>query len=265
MPFDISKLWRSKPRCKIGLALSGGAARGMTHLGVIKALYERDIRPDYIAGTSAGAIVAAFIADGYEPDELLDIFMEKKILMLMRINFGKAGLLKMTGVRGVMEKYLRARNIEDLKIPIYITCTNLYSGMAEYFNRGEIIEKLLASSSLPGLFAPIQINGSLFVDGGIVDNLPVKPLLKKCNKIIGVDVNYTGPVDKIESAVEVLERSFHLSIRAKIEEKAKKCDLFIDPDELSDFGLTDIARGREMFDIGYRKAKKLLKGKKIFN
>jgi NTE family protein len=147
MPFDISKLWRSKPRCKIGLALSGGAARGMTHLGVIKALYERDIRPDYIAGTSAGAIVAAFIADGYEPDELLDIFMEKKILMLMRINFSKAGLLKMTGVRGVMEKYLRARNIEDLKIPIYITCTNLNSGMAEYFNRGEIIEKLLASQA----------------------------------------------------------------------------------------------------------------------
>jgi NTE family protein len=264
MPFDISKLWRSKQRCKTGLALSGGAARGLTHLGVIKALYEADIRPDYIAGTSAGAIVAAFIADGYEPDELLDIFMEKKILMLMRINFGKAGLLKMTGVRDVMEKYLRAKNIEDLKIPIYITCTNLNSGMAEYFNKGEIIEKLLASSSMPGIFAPIQINGSLFVDGGIVDNLPVKPLLKKCNKIIGVDVNYTGPVDKIGSAVEVLERAFHLSIRSKIEEKTKKCDLFIDPAELSDFGLTDIARGKEMFEIGYRKAKQLLKKAKDF-
>jgi NTE family protein len=264
MPFDVLKLLRLKSRCQIGLALSGGAARGMTHLGVVKALYEKGIYPDAIAGTSAGAIVGAFIADGYQPDELLEIFLEKKILTLMRINFGKVGLLKMTGVRPVMEKYLRAKNIEDLKIPLYITCTDLISGKVEYFNKGEIIEKLIATASLPGLFAPIAINGGIYIDGGILDNLPVKPLKDRCKKIIGVDVNYTGPVEKIESSIEVLERSFHLSIRAKIEEKAKQCDLFIDPDELKDYGLTDISRGREMFEIGYRKARKMLEATSIF-
>jgi NTE family protein len=264
MPFDILKFLRLKARCKYGLALSGGAARGMTHLGVIKALYEKGIKPGAIAGTSAGAIVGAFIADGYEPDELLEIFLEKKILSYMRINFGRAGLLKMTGVRIAMEKYLRTKNIEDLKIPLYITCTNLHSGQVEYFHKGDIIEKLLATASIPGLFAPIDIGGDLYVDGGVQDNLPVKPLKGRCKKVIGVDVNYTGPVEKIESAIEVLERSFHLSIRAKIEEKAKLCDLFIDPDELKGYGLTDISKGREMFDIGYRKTIKLLENTKDF-
>jgi NTE family protein len=259
MPFNILNLIRPGSRCKYGLALSGGAARGMTHIGVIKALKEHGIMPGAIAGTSAGAIVGTFIADGYEPDELVEIFLKKKILSYLRINFGKAGLLKMTGARAAMKKHLRAKKIEDLKIPMFITCTNLHSGKVEYFNKGDIIDKLIATSSIPGLFAPVDIGGNLYVDGGIQDNLPVRPLLDRCKKIIGVDVNYTGPVEKIESAIEVLERSFHLSIRAKIEEKAKLCDLFIDPYELKGYGLTDISKGREMVEIGYRLTKRLLK------
>ncbi len=265
MPFDILKLLRLKNRCKTGLALSGGAARGMAHLGVARALYEKGIRPDAIAGTSAGAIVGAFLADGYEPDELLEIIMGKRIIKYLRLSFRNSGLLNMSGVRSIMEELFRAKNIEDLKIPLYITCANLNSGEAEYFNKGELIEKLLATASIPGLFAPVKINGSLYADGGILDNLPVKPLQNKCKKIIGVDVNYTGPVDKIGNVKSVLERSFHLSIRAKIEAKAKQCDLFIDPDELKGYSLTDISRGREMFDIGYRKAKEMLAGSNEFN
>jgi NTE family protein len=259
MAFNILNIIKPGRRCKYGLALSGGAARGMTHIGVIKALKEYGIKPGVIAGTSAGALVGTFIADGYEPDELVEIFLEKKILSYLRINFGRAGLLKMTGVRSALKKHLRAKNIEDLKIPMFITCSNLHSGKVEYFHKGEIIDKLIASASIPGLFAPIDINGELYVDGGIHDNLPVKPLKDRCRKIIGVDVNYTGPVEKIESAIEVLERSFHLSIRAKIEEKSKLCDLFIDLDELKDYGLTDISRGREMVEIGYTRTKQLLK------
>ncbi len=262
MPFDILKMLHLKKRCDYGLALSGGAARGMAHLGVVKALYEKGIRPGAIAGTSAGAIVGALLADGYEPDELLEIFMEQKFLSHMRFNFGKTGLLKMTGVGVAIKEYLRARDIEDLKIPLFITCTNLHTGKVEYFHKGDIIEKLTASASIPGLFAPVEIKGHLYVDGGVQDNLPVKPLKKKCKKIIGVDVNYPGPIKKIGSAIEVLQRSFHLSIRAKIEEKAKLCDWFIDPEELKDYGLTDISMGREMFDIGYNEAKRVIKNNK---
>ncbi len=259
----ISRLFvKSK---KIGLALSGGAARGMAHLGVVKALYEKDIRIGCIAGTSSGAIAGAFIADGYDPEEILEIVMKKKIITYLRFALAKPGLLTMIRIRKILEQHLRARRFEDLKIPLYVTCTNLNSGQAEYFHEGEIIDKIIASSSIPGLFAPVEINGSIYADGGILDNLPVKAIKDKCKRVIGVDVNYTGPEEKIVSAIAVIERSFHLSIRAKVEEKAKLCDLFIDPDELRDYGLTDLGRGREMFDIGYRKAMELLEETKVLN
>ncbi len=247
---------------KTGLALSGGAARGMAHLGAVKALYEKDIRPDCISGTSIGAIAGAFIADGYDPEELLDIFLGKRMVSYLGISFGKVGLFKMSGLESALDKHLKAKKFEDLKIPLYVASTNLNSGKVEYFNEGDLIEKIIASASIPGVFTPVKINNALYADGGILDNLPVHPLKSKCKKIIGVHVNYTGPEDEIGSAMSIVERSFHLSIGARIAEIANECDLFIEPEELQNYRLMDISSGREMFDIGYEKTKKLLKERK---
>lgn len=247
---------------KTGLALSGGAARGITHLGVVKALYEKDIRPDCISGTSIGAITGVLLADGHDPEELLEIFLGKRMLSYMGISFDKIGLFKMSGLKDSLEKNLKAKNFEDLQIPLYVACTNLNSGKVEYFSKGELIDRVIASASIPGLFTPVKMNNALYADGGILDNLPVRPLKEKCKKIIGVHVNYTGPEDKIGSAMSIVERSFHLSIGARIAEMANECDLFIEPEELQNYRLMDMSRGREMFDIGYRHAKNLLEERK---
>jgi len=261
MSFTLFKM--SKPY-KIGLALSGGAARGVAHLGVVKALYEKDIRPDCIAGTSIGAIAGALLADGHDPEELLGIFMEKRLISYLGITFGKIGLLKMSGLSDALEKHLKAKKFEDLKIPLYITCTNLNSGKVEYFSEGKLVEKVIASASIPGLFTPVKINDALYADGGILDNLPVSPLKARCKKIIGVHVNFTGPEDEIGSAMSIVERAFHLSIGARISEIAKDCDLFIEPEELQNYRLMDMSVAQEMFDIGYKKAKKVLEESRIF-
>lgn len=249
---------------KLGLALSGGAARGFAHLGVVKALYERGIRPDCISGTSIGAITGALLADGHDPEELLGIFTEKRLFSYLGISFKKIGLFKMSGLPDALEKHLKAKTFEDLEIPLYVTCTNLNSGKVEYFNKGALIEKVVASASIPGLFAPAKIDGMLYADGGILDNLPVTPLINKCKKIIGVHVNPTGPEDHIESAISIVERAFHLSIGARISEIAKECDLLIEPDKLQNYRLMDISAGKVMFDIGYAHARKMLEESKIF-
>ena len=249
---------------KIGLALSGGAARGVAHLGVVKALYEKDIRPDCIAGTSIGAIFGALLADGHDPEELLEIFLGKRMVSYMGIIFGKIGLLKMSGLRSDLDKHLKAKTFEELKVPLFITCTNLNSGKVEYFSQGDLVEKVIASASIPGLFAPVRINDALYADGGILDNLPVSPLKAKCKKIIGVHVNYIGPEDEIGNAMSIVERAFHLSIGARIAETANECDLFIEPEELQDYRLMDMSVAQEMFDIGYKAARKILEESRIF-
>ncbi|MFO7923713.1 MAG: patatin-like phospholipase family protein [Bacteroidales bacterium] len=249
---------------KTGLVLSGGAARGLAHLGVIKALYEKDIKPDVISGTSAGSIAGAFLADGYDPEELLEIFMEKKIYEFLSLSFGKMGLLKIQGIKEVLQKNLKAKKFEDLNIPLYVAVTNMNSGETEYFNEGDLIDIVIASSSIPVLFIPSTMNGSVYADGGILDNLPVRPIRDKCEKVIGVNVNYTGPEDKINSMMKIAERSFHLSIGARITELAKECDLFIEPEELKKYGLLDVGEGRKMFEIGYKKAKKMLEESDVF-
>lgn len=249
---------------KTGLVLSGGAARGLAHLGVVKALYEHDIKIGCIAGTSAGSIAGAFLADGFDPEELLEIFLEKKIYEFLGITFGKMGLLKIKGIKEVLEKNLNAKTFEDLKIPFFVACTNLNSGEIEYFSKGDLIEKVLASSSIPVLFAPVKINGSLYSDGGILDNLPVRPIKDKCKKIIGVHVNYTGPEETVDSMMKIAERSFHLSIGARIAEMAKVCDLFIEPEGLKKFSLLEIGKGRKMFEIGYQETLRMLDKSKVF-
>jgi NTE family protein len=117
---------------KTGLVLSGGGARGFAHLGVLKALEEKKIKINIFSGVSAGAIAAAFYADGYTPEEILNIFSSKKVFHLMRITIPRSGLLKTKGLKEVLKKHLRATNIEDLKIPVIIAATNFREGKIQY-------------------------------------------------------------------------------------------------------------------------------------
>ena len=183
-----------------GLVLSGGGARGYAHLGVLKALNEEGIIPDIISGTSAGAIAGALYADGYTPDEIFKILAKNSRLNFLKLTVPKDGLLKMTGMIRVLKDALRANTFEELKIPLVVCATNLNQAKVEYFESGELIRAIIASASIPVVFRPVEIGGVCYVDGGVMDNMPVAPIEKRCRVLIGSYVNSIGERDKIGRA-----------------------------------------------------------------
>lgn len=249
----------NKTSFTLGIALSGGGARGLAHLGVLKALNEHQLFPDMISGVSAGAIGGAFYADGYAPEEILELFIEEKLFHLIHVTFPKEGLLKASGFYELIRNHLRAKNFEDLKCPLYVAATNLNTGKIEYFNQGPLEEKLIASSSIPVLLNPIKIGGYTYVDGGVADNLPVKPLKGKCKNIIGVNVNPLYEEKDIKGIIQLAERTFYLNIVTNSRDHIPECDLYIEIKGLKGFGIFEISKAREIFDAGYREALQILK------
>jgi NTE family protein len=234
-----------------GLVLSGGAARGIAHLGVIEAMLEKNIEISIISGVSAGSIAGAFFLDGYHPREIFDFFANKKLYKLIRISFPKSGFFKIEGLRKILKTNLRTKNIEDLDKPLIIAATNYQKAKIEYFDKGPLIDIVLASSSIPVLFESQRINEFTYIDGGIMDNLPVHPLLNRCKKIIGVHVNPIGDVKPPANPWQVAERSFHMAVASEIHRKQEQLDIFIEPAELMKFGLLDLRKAEEIYKIGY--------------
>ena len=238
--------------------LSGGGCRGFAHLGAVKALQERDIHPSGISGTSAGAIAGAFLANGFSPDEVKDIFIGKLKLNMLSWNGFKMGLVSMKNIRIFLEKNLRLKKFEDLPIPFFAATTNFVDGKQHIFTNGNIIDAIIASSSIPVLFPPVVIDGIPYVDGGLSNNLPIEPFKNNKNEIISISVNPIKLFKEEEGVLEVLDRAIHLSMREMVDRSSAGCFLFIEPNELNEFGLFDIHKINDIFEIGYSYTQKLL-------
>lgn len=260
----VSKFFHSNKEYKIGISLSGGGVRGFAHLGILKALNEKGIYPDVISGTSAGALAGIFYADGYSPQESYDIFYQNSIFKFTEVGIPNKGFLSIEKVSKILKKHIKAKTFEELEKPLYVAASNLNDGKVEYFSTGSIIDKVVASASIPVLFKPQTINNKTFVDGGVFDNLPIEPIKDKCDKLIGSYVNPVGRQDKLESILQIAERTFHLTVGSSLSGKAKLCDLFIEPEELRNYGILSLSKGQEIFDIGYAEARKLLENNNPF-
>jgi len=244
---------------RTGLVLSGGAARGFAHIGVLKALNEKGIYPDIVSGVSAGALAGALYCDGYEADDIFSIFKDKSLMKFASITIPRDGLLGMDNLGKVLRESLHAETFEELKIPFYCNATNLNEGKSEYFHKGELVPCIMASASIPVLFKPVYMNHSVYVDGGVLDNFPVKPIEGMCERIIGAHVNPTGEEKHVKGLIKIAERSFHLSVNSKIKEMAASCDIFIQPEKVNRYGLLHASAGKTLYDLGYEETKKVLK------
>lgn len=245
-------------RYKTGIVLSGGGARGFAHIGVLKALNEHGIFPDIISGVSAGSIVGALYADGYTPDEIFEKFSEWEIYKLLKFYRPGLGVLKAIGIRKTLSKYLSTNELTELKIPLVISATNFTKATTEYFTEGSIIDAVMASSAVPLVLKPYIINGNMYVDGGLMNNLPIEPLEKKCEYIIGVNVNPVKETSQFNSFRNYADRVLHLAIRANVHMHIPKFDMYIEPLELSDFGLFKLSSAKEIYEIGYRHTQNIL-------
>jgi NTE family protein len=249
----------AEKKYKTGLVLSGGGARGFAHLGLIQALNDAGIFPDIISGTSAGALVGVLYADGYSPKEVLKLMNHGSRLDFMRPAMPREGLLQISGIHKILKAHLRAKTFSELKIPLFVTATDINNGKPVYFSEGELIDPVIASASIPVLFQPVKINDISYVDGGVLDNLPVHPIENDCRVLIGSFVNPVGYIEKISGLINIAERTFMLSMSKEIIEKAKKFDLFVAPPELGNYKILDPEKADELFEIGFKAANEKLK------
>ncbi|MDD4107608.1 MAG: patatin-like phospholipase family protein [Prolixibacteraceae bacterium] len=248
-----------KKKYKTGLVLSGGGTRGFAHLGVIAALYEAGIKPDVISGVSAGAIAGAFIAAGKSPEETLKIFNKGWFFSYTKPHIPVDGLLKFSGLQEVIEKEIKYKNIEDLPVPFFIAVSNLNRGEIEYHNRGILYQTVLASSSIPVLFSPIEIEGQFYVDGGLMDNIPVEPLKNDCENIIVVNISPINPKESFKNLIKIASRTFYMSVNANIAKVRKYATMFIEPEGIDKYEILSLSQASDLYELGYNSAKKVLK------
>ncbi|MFO7841872.1 MAG: patatin-like phospholipase family protein [Fidelibacterota bacterium] len=248
-----------KKNKKIGLALGGGAVLGAAHIGVLKAIEEFDISIHCIAGTSIGAFVSAFYANGKGWEEIRDIALDLKWLDLSGLSISKLGLLSNDKMGKLVEKHLGKSNIEDANIPLAMIATNIASGEKIVLQKGSTAEAVMASTCIPGIFSPEEINGNMLVDGGIVENVPVSPLKEMgADIIIAVDLNSGHKEKKPENIVEILLRTFDFLIKTSTDLQRGKSQILIAPD-LSDFNLVDIGQAPDLIEKGYSQAVSVFK------
>ena len=215
--------WNSR-KYQIGYALSGGFIKGFAHLGVMQALLEHDVKPDIISGVSAGALAGVFYADGNETHKVLDYFSGHKF-----------------------------QDLTKLVIPKIITATDLDHGRMVHFHRGTIAERVAASCCMPVMFAPVNIEGTNYVDGGLMMNLPVSTLRRICDKVVAVNVSPIMAQDYKMNIVSIAMRSFHFTFPER-----EKCDLLIEPYNLYGYSNTELEKAEEIFEQGYSTANEVL-------
>ncbi|WP_047414652.1 patatin-like phospholipase family protein [Cellulophaga sp. Hel_I_12] len=244
----------------VGLVLSGGGTRGIAHIGVLKALEEYNICPSYIAGTSAGAIVGALYAGGCTWQEILDFFKSTQIFSVTKYAKNKPGFIDTEKFYDQFNTYLPHDNFNSLQKKLYITATNLLDGTLKVFSTGELIKPILASSAVPGIFAPIKIENGYYTDGGTLNNFPVDLIKMYCDQVIGVYVNpfENVKIGDLKHAHNVMERVFHIMISHETFKKFQDCDVLIRPDEMMNFGMFSLKNIDTIFNLGYRSAKKAL-------
>ncbi|MGM0502587.1 MAG: patatin-like phospholipase family protein [Bacillota bacterium] len=239
----------------IGIALGGGGARGFVHLGVLAALAEQGITPDVISGVSAGSIVGVFIAAGMKPKEVMKLMKKNKFTDYAKVNIPTKGLLNLDNLKQNLEQHLTAKKFSDLELPFYVAISNLHSGEVEYKNKGELIPVIQASSSIPVLFAPVEIEGQLYVDGGLLDNMAIAPLKEKCDKLIVVNIMPIKEKEEIDNLIDIAIRTFELSVIGDKIDVKNECDLYIQPEGVEEYNFLESEHVDELFALGYEYVK----------
>lgn len=240
---------------KISLVLSGGAARGAFHLGVLSALDELGFEVMAISGSSIGAIVGAGYFSGKTPKELLNIFTSKRLKNALKFNPVRGGIFHIEKNASVIDEIINhKKTIEELDKPLHVSVTDIGEGRVEYKNSGNLKELLLASSALVPLFPAVKIGEKYFADGGIVDNFPLQPLKELPYPILGINLHPNAPLQK-HNVLSHLGRVIFLGWHAGVAHNIKQCDYYIAPNALSHYPVFRFKYLQELFKLGEKTLK----------
>lgn len=240
---------------RVGFSLSGGGARASAHIGIIKALRENGIEASCVAGTSGGSIIGALYASGMSAEEMLTFAEEGKVLKMYKPGLPIKGITNLDFLGGLLDKYIEKDSFEDLNIPLSVVATNLMTGEKAVFERGELYRAVIASCSIPLVFKPVEIDGTLYADGGIIDNMPVTPLLPQCDIVIGMHVTPITPLDKgLKSMYSIGVRVFSINVSHNSQINFPICDVVIEPKGVGNYSIFNYGASRELCQLGYEAA-----------
>lgn len=220
----------AQPPAKIALALGGGAARGFAHIGVIKALEAQGIVPDIVVGTSAGSVVGALYAAGNGGFELQKLAMQMDETQINDWSLPDRGVLKGEGLQKFINRAVGDRPLEKLDRLLAVVATDLHSGEAIVFRTGNTGMAVRASSSVPGVFQPVAINGHEYVDGGLVSPVPVRVARSLgADFVIAVDISAKPQFGKTQSMLDVLLQTFAIMSQSINRNELSEADIVIRP------------------------------------
>lgn len=273
----------SVKRPKIGLVLSGGGAKGFAHIGVLKVLEEAGIKIDYIGGTSMGSVIGGLYASGYNASQIDSIFKKTNFDELIndyiprssknfygkkndelyaitlpfsnfKIGIPEAlskGMYNYNLLSSLTRNVRHVRDFNQLPTPFLCIGTNIETGEEVLLNKGNLVQAMMASAAFPSLFTPVEIDGNLIVDGGVVNNYPIKEVRNLgADIIIGVDVqDDLMNRKKLKNATRILVQITNLQSIEKMKSKVKDTDIYIKPD-IRDFGVISFDRGEEIIRKG---------------
>jgi NTE family protein len=237
-------------RPRLGLALGGGFARGIAHLGVLRVLEKEQIQVDCLAGTSVGALMAAAYASGASVDAISSRAMKTTFRDFARWSLSRYGLASNERMQRYVYDFCGVHRIEELKRPLAICAADLISGEAYYFTKGDVGIALRASCAYPGLFQPVEFEGKLLVDGFLVGPMPVEAARTiGAEVVIGVYLGMGGPAPRPKHMGEVLWRSFAIMQRQALQRHDRSADVMIAPD-VAEYAWDDFSRTGEIIAAG---------------
>ena len=256
MDGDAATIFGNK---RVGLALSGGGARGFAHLGVLQALEELGIEPSIVAGVSAGSIVAVMKASGMKAADIAQAFGEMSMGDFAEIAIPKNGFMKLTKLKEFLKKRIAATRIEELPLKTVVCATDFDNCRPVAFEQGPIGDCVTASCSIPIVFQPVKIGGTTYVDGGVLRNLPAWAIRDKCDVLVGVNVSPMPGTKYHNTLLDIASRSYDIMSRGNAREDIALCDIAIQPHGISELNVFNIKPKNKIIKSGYDEAMAVMK------
>lgn len=249
----------SPKRPLVGVALGGGFARGLAHVGVLKVLEENGIPIDFVAGTSVGSVIGAAYCSGIDATELQELSALVRFRDFARWTISRFGFASNDRMEGFLKRLLRARTFEELRIPLAVSATDFVTGDGVIFRSGSLVDAVRASCAYPGMFLPVQVNGRLLVDGMLAHSVPTTPLRQMgAERVLAVYLsahwaNEKGP----RHIFDVIGQCFSIAQARMCTIWQKDADLTLEPD-VAGFAYDAFTRGPELIEVGRRAAEAAL-------
>ncbi|OEH93934.1 patatin-like phospholipase family protein [Bacillus solimangrovi] len=237
-------------RPKIGLALGSGGARGFAHLGVLRALQDENIPIDIIAGSSMGSLIGAFYGAGHDMSRLYKLATAFRRKYYLDFTVPKMGFITGNRVKDLIHIFTKGKQIEELDVKLGVIATDLIKGTKRVFTQGNLPEAVRASISIPGIFVPVKIDGNLYVDGGVIDRVPITTARELgADLVIAVDVSHVKADVEITSIYDVIMQSIDILQDELVKSRGLDADVMIVPD-VTQFSSRAFTNLEEIIQIG---------------